>query len=357
MFVLGQRNQSKLQSNMFSSATIRAAPLRRLAVRQTIRSFSHTNPQSRLIIPSHQASQRLVNQSKPIKHSASFATSSEAIAPAPEPAAAQENQNFAAVATGGIPYPGIPKIEDPYQKRQWQLEHMAGAFRVFARLGFTEGAAGHISVRDTVDPNTFWINPMGKHFGMLRACDMVHIDEDGQVIGGNRAAVNAAGFMIHSAIHKARPDVHAACHAHSKFGKAWSTFGRPLDIINQDACMFWNNQSVYSSFGGVVLAAEEGENIAKALGPVNRTVVLQNHGLLTAGGTVDEAAYLFSLMERSCEVQLLVESAGLEKQAIGEEEAKFTYEVNADPETLYTEFQPDFEYEIWKSGGEVTNGL
>ncbi|KAK7407854.1 hypothetical protein QQX98_009969 [Neonectria punicea] len=342
---------------MFSPASLRAAPLRRLATRQTARSFGHAAPRPRLVVPSHSASQRLANHpSKPVQHSASFATSAEAVAPAPSPVA-EENQNFAAVATGGIAYPGIPKIEDPYQKRQWQLEHMAGAFRVFARLGFTEGAAGHISVRDTVDLNTFWINPMGKHFGMLTASDMVHIDEDGQVIGGNRAAVNAAGFMIHSAIHKARPDVHAACHAHSKFGKAWSTFGRPLDIINQDACMFWNNQSVYSSFGGVVLAAEEGENIAKALGPVNRTVVLQNHGLLTAGGTVDEAAYLFSLMERSCEVQLLVESAGLEKRAIGEEEAKFTYEVNADPETLYTEFQPDFEYEIWKSKGELKTGL
>lgn len=64
-----------------------------------------------------------------------------------------------ALATGGYPFPGIPEIEDPYKKRQWQLEHMAGAFRVFARKGFTEGTSGHISVRDTVDPSTFWINP------------------------------------------------------------------------------------------------------------------------------------------------------------------------------------------------------
>jgi hypothetical protein len=63
------------------------------------------------------------------------------------------------VATGGYIFPGIPRIEDPYKRRQWQLEHMAGALRVFARKGFTEGTSGHISVRDTVDPNTFWINP------------------------------------------------------------------------------------------------------------------------------------------------------------------------------------------------------
>jgi hypothetical protein len=69
------------------------------------------------------------------------------------------NAALAAGATGGYPVAGVPQFDDPYKKRQWQLEHMAGAFRVFARKGFTEGTAGHISVRDPVDPNTFWINP------------------------------------------------------------------------------------------------------------------------------------------------------------------------------------------------------
>lgn len=73
--------------------------------------------------------------------------------------AAENNVSVAALATGGLEAPSMPKFQDPYKKRQWQLEHMAGAFRVFARKGFTEGTAGHISVRDPVDPNTFWINP------------------------------------------------------------------------------------------------------------------------------------------------------------------------------------------------------
>lgn len=71
----------------------------------------------------------------------------------------QSDKTFTAVATGGYEYPGIPQFTDPYAKRQWQLEHMAGAFRVFSRMGFTEGASGHISVRDPVDRDTFWINP------------------------------------------------------------------------------------------------------------------------------------------------------------------------------------------------------
>lgn len=193
---------------------------------------------------------------------------------------------------------------------------------------------------------------------MLKASDMVHVNEDGQVIGGNRVAVNAAGFMIHSAIHKARPDINAACHTHSPAGKAWSTFGRPLDILNQDSCTFHDIQAVYKSFGGVVLEAEEGHRVAKTLGSRARAAILQNHGLLTAGGTVDEAAYLFTLMERTCEVQLLVESvASLEKKHVGEEEARYTARVGADPETLYTEFQPDFKYEVWKSKGELNMGI
>ncbi|KAF5680871.1 fuculose-phosphate aldolase [Fusarium heterosporum] len=336
---------------MLSSSFRTIAPLRQLIPRQASRSIVTSASKSCLLPPLLKPTTKSSSRIDPSAlQSASFATSAEA-------PTEQVNQNFAAVATGGIPYPGIPKIEDPYQKRQWQLEHMAGAFRVFARMGFTEGAAGHISVRDPVDPDTFWINPMGVHFGMLKASDMVHINEEGQVIGGNRVAVNAAGFTIHSAIHKARPDVHAACHAHSKYGKAWSAFGKPVEMLNQDACIFHNDHSVYSDFGGVVFEDDEGARIAKALGLTNRSVILQNHGILTAGGTVDEAAYLFTLMERTCEVQLLVESAGLPRQIIGDEEAEYTYRYNADPEALYTEFQPDLEYEVWKSNGEIKSGV
>jgi ribulose-5-phosphate 4-epimerase/fuculose-1-phosphate aldolase len=175
---------------------------------------------------------------------------------------------------------------------------------------------------------------------MLKASDMVHVNEEGQVIGGNRVAVNSAGFMIHSAIHRARPDIHAACHTHSVAGKAWSTFGRPVEIINQDSCVFYGIQSVYKSFGGVVLEAEEGDRVAAALGPAGRVAILQNHGLLTAGSTVDEAAYLFTLLERTCEVQIMVEQTNLEKNIIGDEEAQYTAKVNADPVCCYSLVSP-----------------
>lgn len=256
------------------------------------------------------------------------------------------------IAQGEYEYAHIkPKFEDKHKERQWLLEHMAGVFRVFGRRGYNEGAAGHISVRDPVDPETFWINPLGRHFSLMRVSDLVHVDKEGKVIGGNKAAVNAAGFQIHSELHKARPDVHAACHTHSVYGKTYSTFGKELEMLNQDVCMFYKSHSVYTDFGGVVLEKEEGQRLAKALGN-GKAIILQNHGLLTVGSTVDEAGYLFTLMERCCEVQLLADSVkGYEKKIIGDDEAAYTEHMTADPETLYSEFQPDYELEL-----ELTNG-
>lgn len=166
---------------------------------------------------------------------------------------------------------------------------------------------------------------------------MVLVNEAGCPIGGNTSKpVNAAGFLIHSEIHQARADVHAACHFHSRYGKAWSAFAKPLEMLNQDVAIFYGEaQAVYSEFGGVVLSAEEGRKLAKALGARGKGLILRNHGLLTVGGTVDEAAYLFTLMERSCEIQLLVEAAtnrgDCKKQYIGDKEARYTFQMTSDP--------------------------
>jgi ribulose-5-phosphate 4-epimerase/fuculose-1-phosphate aldolase len=135
---------------------------------------------------------------------------------------------------------------------------------------------------------------------------MVLVDYDGKIVGGNTSRpANAAGFLIHSAIHKARPDVTAACHCHGKAGKAWSTFARKLEMINQDVTYFYGDaQAVYPEFGGVVLSEEEGTRLAASLGPKGKGLILRNHGLLvsnfcdwrpfwtnvsqTVGNTVDE---------------------------------------------------------------------
>ena len=110
-------------------------------------------------------------------------------------------------------------------------------------------------------------------------------------------------------MHEARPDAIAAAHSHSLHGKAWSTLGRRLDPITQDACAFYDDHSLFDDYTGVVLDLEEGKRIAHALGD-HKAVILRNHGLLTVGRSVDEAVWWFITMERSCQAQLLAEAAG-----------------------------------------------
>lgn len=98
---------------------------------------------------------------------------------------------------------------------------------------------------------------------------------------GAQLPVNEAGYVIHHTLHQARPDAVAAAHCHSLYGRTWASFGKPIDIMQQDACLFHDNLSVYSNYGGIVLSNQEGKNIANALGPKNQAVIMQNHGLLT----------------------------------------------------------------------------
>jgi ribulose-5-phosphate 4-epimerase/fuculose-1-phosphate aldolase len=93
-------------------------------------------------------------------------------------------------------------------------------------------------------------------------------------------------------------------------GKAWAALGRPLDPINQEACIFYGTHAVFGEFHGAVKDDREGRAIAAALGERSTALVLRNHGLLTVGGSVGEAAYRFVIMDRSCRVQLLAEAAG-----------------------------------------------
>ncbi|KAI1781098.1 arad-like aldolase/epimerase [Hypoxylon cercidicola] len=270
---------------------------------------------------------------------------------------AKEKTPLEAISHGML-MPGIPTFPTYTEHRRHILVHMAATFRFFARSSFTEGQAGHISVRDPEFPSLMWMNPLGRHFGMLTAGDMVCLEiMTGKIVGGNTSRpVNAAGYLIHSAVHKRRPnDIHAICHAHSNAGRAWSVFARPLEMLNQDVCSFYNAHAVYARYGGIVIAADEGEHIAAALGDANKGAILLNHGLLTVGKTVDEAGFMFGLLDRACAMQLLVEAAaanGIPKKIISDEEAAFNFKMASEENSLYREAQPDIEYEIEAAGGE-----
>ena len=203
---------------------------------------------------------------------------------------------------------GPPTFATAEEERHHRKVHLAGAFRLFARFGFDEGVAGHITARDPEHHDWFWANPFGMHFSEIRASDLVLVNDHGEVMQGDHP-VNTSAFAIHSALHAARPDVVAAAHSHSLYGKAFSTLGRLLDPITQDACSFYGQHALFDDYTGVVLDLEEGKRIAHALGD-NKAAILRNHGLLTVGHSVDEAAWWFITMERSCQAQLLVSAAG-----------------------------------------------
>lgn len=198
-----------------------------------------------------------------------------------------------------------PTPEEELLERKQKL---AAALRLFGKFGFDEGVAGHITARDPINPEHFWVNPFGRSFKLMQVSDLIKVDHEGEIVEGD-GLLNRAAFAIHSRVHLARPDVIAAAHSHSVFGKAWSSLGRRLDPLTQDACAFYEDHALFDDFTGVVLDTAEGDRIGEALGQ-NKAVILQNHGNLTVGTTVDSAAWWFITMERTCQAQLLAEAAG-----------------------------------------------
>ena len=120
-------------------------------------------------------------------------------------------------------------------------------------------------------------------------------------------------------------------------------------MLYQDALRFYNDLAVYPRYGGTVISTEEGARIAKALGPKCRSIILQNHGMITCGQTVDEAAFLFIALDRCCHSQMMANAAagpGWEKVYIGKEEAEMTHKKSGNPSKMWLAFQPYYDQEI-----------
>ncbi len=236
---------------------------------------------------------------------------------------------------------GPPVFNDIKQKQNYHKQRLAASFRLFAHYGFDDGLAGHITVRDAIETDTFWVNPLGIHFANICASDLVRMNHSGQIVEGE-GLVNTAAFMIHSRIHAADSEINAVAHAHSKFGKAWSTQGRLLEPTTQDACLFYEAHSVFSNFTGVVHEQSEGEAIVAAMNEGDVAVILQNHGLLTVGKDVDTAVSLFVQLERACENQLLIDQSQ-SKQLISEDVARKTRQFIGSDLVIWGSFQPLYQ--------------
>ncbi len=238
--------------------------------------------------------------------------------------------------------PAFDSVDDERYDRKVRL---AAAFRMFSRAGMDEGVAGHITVRDPAEPDSYWVNPFGMHFSMIRQSDLVRVSHAGEVVEGHRA-VNGAAVAIHCAVHAARPDIVAAAHAHGPYGKTLSSLEMTVEPLTQDACAFYDDVGVYDTYTGVVLDPEEGQRIGAALG-THKAVILRNHGMLTVGETVDSAAWWFLTLERTSQSQLMAYSAAagadMRPRQIGHDEATLTRGQLGFELAGWFQFQPIFE--------------
>ncbi|KAJ3886155.1 class II aldolase/adducin N-terminal [Lentinula edodes] len=203
----------------------------------------------------------------------------------------------------------MPTFSSLESERVYRKEHLALVFRILHRFGFAEGVAGHCSVRDPVQPDTFWVNPQGKSFARMRQSDLIqcHV-ENGEIVSGE-LPVDASATSIHSEMYKAAGGVESLVHVHSPYTKAFSALNRTLDMISQDACAFYNQQALVP-FAGGVFDNQEGARIASFIGPHHKVAILQNHGLLSVGRlSIDEAAWWQISFEMCAKAQILADSA------------------------------------------------
>jgi len=259
--------------------------------------------------------------------------------------------------------PKPPRFDSKLEEREWLKFRLAQAYRIFAHLGFDDGLAGHITCRDPINPEAFWVNPLGVHFGTITPDLLLLVDHHGNILeeSGPIRNLNAAAFMIHSNLHAARPDIMCAAHSHSMYGRAFSTLGRELDMLTQNDCVFYKDHVLYDQFNGVVLDEDEGKHIAQKLGKNNKAVILQNHGLITLGTTIEGAVQLFIRLEDSCQSQLQSYSAaaglGTKPVLITEEEANQVHSLIGNPNNswfsglthfMLLEARENGKYGVWK---------
>jgi ribulose-5-phosphate 4-epimerase/fuculose-1-phosphate aldolase len=199
--------------------------------------------------------------------------------------------------------------------RRWTTEEraarveLAACYRLIAQFRMTDLVYTHISARI---PGTehFLLNPYGLLFEEVTASNLVRIDIEGQIVEDTPYEVNPAGFTIHSAIHRARPDVNCVLHTHTRAGIAVSCLREGLLPLSQIALQFYGRLA-YHDYEGIALDLDERERLERDLGQ-HKAMILRNHGLLTAGESVPEAFSLMFYLERACEIQIAALSTGRE---------------------------------------------
>jgi ribulose-5-phosphate 4-epimerase/fuculose-1-phosphate aldolase len=192
---------------------------------------------------------------------------------------------------------------------EWAVRvDLAAAYRLVARYGMDDLVQTHISARIPGKPGHFLINPFGWLFSEITASSLIEIDAGGQNTDRAFGDLNYAGFVIHGAVHAARPGIDCVMHTHSEAGIAVSALTEGLLPLSQWSMLFFNRIG-YHGYEGVALELGERERIEADLGP-HHAMLMRNHGLLTAGRSIPHAFYLMYYLDRACRVQMQVLGSG-----------------------------------------------
>src|ERR1700749_1358427 len=185
---------------------------------------------------------------------------------------------------------------------------LAGCYRLIALYRWDDLVFTHVSARVPGPDHHFLINPYGMLFEEITASSLIKVDEHGEKVSKSDFPVNPAGFVIHSAVHAARPDVVCVLHTHTRDGIAVSAQPDGLLPISQQATVALASLG-YHGYEGIALRDEEKPRLQHDLGS-NTALILRNHGLLTVGPTVADAFLAMYNLQRACEIQIAAQGSG-----------------------------------------------
>lgn len=203
----------------------------------------------------------------------------------------------------------IPSVKDQVSDEEWEARvNLAAAYRICAHFGWDDLIYTHISARVPNTDHHFLINPLGLMFEEMTASSLIKVDLNGNALMETPFIPNAAGFVIHSAIHEAREDAGCVLHLHTDYGIALSNLKDGLELLCQSSIPPFS-QVAYHDYEGFAVNDGEKERLVADMGD-KAALILRNHGTLTVGETVAQAFELMFFLEKACRVQILTHSAG-----------------------------------------------
>lgn len=239
-----------------------------------------------------------------------------------------------------------PTFTTKAEKRKYLKDKLASAFRIFGHRGYNENAAGTITIADPINTEAYWVNPTDIHWTLLQPADLLLVDQHGMILPESEPSrhFDKDAFLVHAAIHAARPDVECVAHTHPPYGTAFSHLGKELDPITQDSCAFYKDNAVYN---GEMRGVEGGRGAAAALGK-RKVLFFKNSGFLTATASIESMVFFFVSCEKSCQVQLLADAAAVGRQLgpphkIPDEDAYTTWKVVGSELAGFFSSSPDFQ--------------